>query len=123
MLVLCLCCVLEQRCRAVRSCRTRRPSPFRSLCYLDELIPRTLCSPPGTSSIPPHRHRLFVIDHIAQVCQCALELPAVDRLSRFAGIFEGDTEVRAVSAGGFPLLDRGSCVADLDEAEGVSRLV
>ena len=75
-------------------------------------------SPPGTSSIPPHRHRLFVIDHIAQIRQRALELPAVDRLSRFAGVFEGDAEVRAVSAGGFPLLDRGGCVADLDEERG-----
>ena len=64
-----------------------------------------------------------MINHIAQVCQRALELPAVDGLSRFAGIFEGDAEVRAVSAGGFALLDRGGCVADLDEEEGVSRRV
>ena len=64
-----------------------------------------------------------MIDHIAQVCQRALELPAVDRLSCFAGVLEGDAEIRAVSAGRFPLLDRGGCVADLDEEERVSRRV
>lgn len=61
-----------------------------------------------------------MIDHIAQVCQRALELPAIDRLRRFAGIFEGDAEVGAVSTGGFALLDRGGCVADLDEERWVS---
>ena len=56
-----------------------------------------------------------MIDHIAQVCQRALELPAIDSLGCFAGVFEGDAEVRAVSTGGLALLDRGGCVADLDE--------
>ena len=46
-----------------------------------------------------------MIDHIAQVCQRALELPAIDSLGRFAGVFEGDAEVGAVSAGGFSWLD------------------
>ena len=58
-----------------------------------------------------------MINHIAQVCKRALELPAIDRLRCFAGVFEGDAEVGAVSAGGFALLDRGGCVADLDEGE------
>ena len=40
-----------------------------------------------------------MINHIAQVCQRALELPAIDGLGRFAGVFEGDAEVGAVSAG------------------------
>lgn len=80
----------------------------------------TLGSPSRTPSIPPHGHRLFMIDHIAQICQRALELPAIDGLSRFAGVFEGDAEVGAVSAGGFALLDRGGCVADLDEEEWIS---
>lgn len=62
-----------------------------------------------------------MIDHIAQICQSALELPAIDSLSRFAGIFEGDAEIGAVSAGGFALLDRGGCVADLEEEERISR--
>ena len=61
-----------------------------------------------------------MIDHIAQVCQRAFELPAIDRLRRFAGVFEGDAEVGAVSTGGFALLDRGGCVADLDEEGWVS---
>lgn len=71
-----------------------------------------LRSSSSTPSIPPHGHRLLMIDHIAQVCKCALELPAIDSLSGFAGVFEGDAEVGAVSAGGFALLDRRGCVAD-----------
>ena len=61
-----------------------------------------------------------MIDYIAQICESALELPAIDSLSGFAGVFEGDAEVGAVSAGGFALLDRGGCVADLDEEELIS---
>ena len=68
-------------------------------------ITRTLRGPPCTSGIPPHGNRLFVINHVAQVCQRALELPAIDRLGGFAGVFEGDAEVGAVSAGGFAWLD------------------
>lgn len=59
-----------------------------------------------------------MINHIAQVRQSALEFPAVDRLRCFASVFEGDAEVGAVSTGGFALLDRGGCVADLDKGEG-----
>ena len=84
------------------------------------MITRTLRCPPGTTGISPHGYRFFMIDHIAQVCQCALDLPAIDGLSRFAGVFEGDTEVGAMGAGGFALLDRGGCVANLDEEERVS---
>ncbi len=61
-----------------------------------------------------------MINHIAQVCQRALELPTINSLGRFAGVFEGDTEVGAVSAGRFALLDRGGCVADLDGEERIS---
>lgn len=61
-----------------------------------------------------------MIDHIAQVCKCALELPAIDSLSGFAGVFEGDAEVGAVSAGGFALLDSRGCVTNLDEEERIS---
>ena len=61
-----------------------------------------------------------MINHIAQVCQRALELPAIDGLGCFAGVFEGNAEVGAVSAGGFACLDRGGCVADLDEEERIS---
>ena len=46
-----------------------------------------------------------MINHVAQVCQRALELPAIDSLGGFAGVFEGDAEVGAVSAGGFAWLD------------------
>ena len=40
-----------------------------------------------------------MINHVAQICQRALELPAIDGLGGFAGVFEGDAEVGAVSAG------------------------
>lgn len=73
----------------------------------------TLRSPPCTPRIPPHRYRFLVIDYIAQICQRALEFPAIDSLCGFAGVFEGDAEVGAVGAGGFALLDCRGCVADL----------
>ena len=46
-----------------------------------------------------------MINHVAQVCQRALELPPIDSLGRFAGVFEGDAEVGAVSTGRFARLD------------------
>ena len=61
-----------------------------------------------------------MIDHIAQVCQRPFELPAIDSLSCFAGVFKGDAEVGAVSTSGFALLDRGSCVADLKKRGSAS---
>lgn len=73
----------------------------------------TLRSPPSTPRVSPHRYRFLVIDHITQICQRALQLPAIDRLCRFAGVFEGDAEVGAVGAGRFALLDCCGCVADL----------
>lgn len=51
---------------------------------------------------------------IVQVCDGALEFPAVDGLCGFAGVFEGDAEVGTASAGGFGGFDMGGCVADLD---------
>lgn len=64
-----------------------------------------------------------MINHITQVCQRALELPAVDGLGRFAGIFEGNAEVGAVSAGRFAGLDRRGCVTDLDDEGWISGCV
>ena len=61
-----------------------------------------------------------MVDHIAQVCQRALELPAIDGLGRFAGVFEGNTEVGAVSTGRFAWFNRGGCVANLHEEERIS---
>ena len=61
-----------------------------------------------------------MFNHIVQIGQRALQFPAVDRLGGFPGVFEGDAEVGAVGAGGFALLDCGSCVADLRLRRGVS---
>lgn len=73
----------------------------------------TLRSPPRAPSISPHRHRLLVVNNIIEVCQGALELPAIDCLSGFAGVFEGDAEVGAVGAGGLARCYARGCVADL----------
>ena len=62
-----------------------------------------------------------MVDYIAQICQRAFELPAIDSLSCFTSIFEGDAEVGAVSTRGFALFDGSCCVADLDEREQISR--
>ena len=61
-----------------------------------------------------------MIDHIVQIRHRALELPSIDSLGRFSSVFEGDAEVGAVSAGGFALLDRCGCVADLHEEKRIS---
>lgn len=79
----------------------------------------TLRSPSRTPSIPPHRHSLLLLNNIVQVCQRALELPAIDRLGRLAGVFEGNAEVGAAGARGLGGLDLGGCVADLESRRGL----
>ncbi|KAL8637115.1 MAG: hypothetical protein Q9228_005581 [Teloschistes exilis] len=59
-------------------------------CFGDQL---TLRSPSSTPSISPHRHRLGMPNDIVQVCDGALELPAVNGLGGFTGVFEGDAKV------------------------------
>lgn len=54
-----------------------------------------------------------MVNNIIEVCQGALELPAIDCLSGFAGVFEGDAEVGAVGAGGLARCYARGCVADL----------
>lgn len=81
---------------------------------------RTLTRSPCTPSVPPHGHGLLLLNHIVEVGQCALKLPAVDRLSCLAGVLEGDAQVGTARAGGFRRLDVGGCVADLEERAGVS---
>jgi len=49
-------------------------------------LTRSSCTP----SVPPHGHGLLLLNHIVEVGQCALQLPAVDRLRRLAGVLEGD---------------------------------
>lgn len=73
----------------------------------------TLSGPPCAPGVPSHGHRFDVPNHIVQVGDGALQLPAVDGLSGLARVFEGDTEVGAAGAGGFCGFDRGGCVADL----------
>lgn len=85
------------------------PSRLRHLTENMHTLTRT----PNTPSISSHRHDLLLLHHIVEVGQCALELPPIDRLSCFAGVFEGDTEVGTACASGLGRLDRGGCVADL----------
>ena len=74
---------------------------------------RTLRRPSRTPSISPHGHGLLFLNNIIQVCQRALELPAIDRLGCLAGVFKGNAEVGAAGARGLGGLDLGGCVADL----------
>lgn len=73
----------------------------------------TLSGPPGAPGIPPHGYSLLVVNHIVQIGEGARKLPAIDGLRRFAGVFEGDTKVRAAGSSGFSRLDLCCCVADL----------
>lgn len=54
----------------------------------------------------------MVLD-VLEVGDCAAQLPAVDGLSRLAGVLVGDAQVGAAGARGFGGLDVGGCVADL----------
>lgn len=74
----------------------------------------TLRTSARTPSISPHWYRFFLVDYVVQVGQRALQLPAVDRLGGFAGVFERDAEVGAAGASGLGGLDLGGCVADLE---------
>ena len=76
--------------------------------------PLTLTRSPSPSSISPHWHRLYMPNNIAQIFKSTLEFPSVDSLGGFAGVFEGDTEVSAASAGRFAGLYFCGCVANLD---------
>lgn len=68
---------------------------------------------PRGSGVAAHGHGFLVLEHVAQVGEGAVELPAVDGLRGFAGVFEGDAEVGAPGAGGFRGVDLGGGVADL----------
>lgn len=58
---------------------------------------RTLGSTASAPGISSHWDSLALALHILQVCQGALELPAVDGLRRLACVLEGNSEVGAAS--------------------------
>lgn len=66
----------------------------------------------GATSVPPHWNCLLVLLHILEEGHSALQLPAVDYLSRFAGVLERYPEVRAASSSRLLGRDRGCCVPD-----------
>ena len=76
-------------------------------------IQLTLSSSSSTTSIPPHWNSLLMVLDILEVGKRLLELPAVDGLGGFAGVLEGDTEVRASRACRFGGRDFCRCVSDL----------
>ena len=73
----------------------------------------TLCGAASAPSIPPHWHGFLMFPHILQICQGPRHFPAIDRLGGLARILEGDTKVRASSAGALGRFDMRSGVADL----------
>ena len=74
---------------------------------------RTLRSTASAPSISSHRYGFFVFLDVGEVGEGALQLPAVDRLRRLAGVLEGDTQVGTASARGLAGFDVCGCVADL----------
>ena len=76
-------------------------------------ITHTLRCSSRAASVPPHWYSLFLLNHISQVCQRTLKLPAIDSLCCFACVFEGDSEVGATGTSGFRRFDRRSCVSYL----------
>jgi hypothetical protein len=82
---------------------------------------RTLSGATGATSVPPHGDGLLVLLDVLEELDCALQLPAVDRLSSLARVLEGDAEVGTARAGRLRGLDLGGCVSDL--MVGVEALV
>ena len=73
---------------------------------------RTLSSPAGAASVPPHRDSLLVLLDVLEELNSAVQLPAVDGLRGLAGVLVGDTKVGAPSAGALAVVDGLSCVSD-----------
>lgn len=67
----------------------------------------------GGAGVAAHGHGFLVLEHVAQVGEGAVELPAVDGLCRFARVLEGHTQVGSPRARGFRGVDLGGRVADL----------
>jgi hypothetical protein len=76
---------------------------------------RTLRSTASAPGISPHGDGLGVVLDVLEVLHRAGELPAVDGLSRLAGVLVGDAEVGTAGARGLGRLDVGGGVADLWE--------
>ena len=74
---------------------------------------RTLGAAAGAAGISSHGDGLLVLLHILQEGNSALKLPAVDGLSRLAGVLEGDSQVGTAGAGRLGGLDLGRGVSNL----------
>ena len=74
---------------------------------------RTLRSTARAPGIAPHGNGFLVLLDIGEVGERALQLPAIDRLGRFACVFEGYAQVGAAGARGFGGFELSGCVADL----------
>lgn len=68
--------------------------PIRSRIFLS----RTLSGPADRASIASHGNGLLLLDDVLEESLGALQLPAVDRLSRLAGVLERHPEVRPAGA-------------------------
>ena len=69
-----------------------------AITAMGRLSTRTLCIPPGATSISPHRYSLFELLHILEILDCSLHFPAVDSLGSLSGVLERDSEVGASRA-------------------------
>lgn len=74
---------------------------------------RTLRSAANATSVATERNRLLLLLHILEELDGPLELPAIDRLRRLAGVLERDAEVRAARPRGLVFGDREVCVSNL----------
>ena len=82
----------------------------------------TLSCTPSATCIPPHRHRLLVLEYIVEVGEGTRELPAIDGLGAFARLLERDSQVRTARAGRLGVLDVLRCVANLNGQSSSARL-
>lgn len=72
----------------------------------------TLCCSTSAAGISSHRDGLLQLLDILEIFDSSVQLPAIDRCCRFAGVLEADSEVGASSASRLLWLDLVVAVSD-----------
>lgn len=73
----------------------------------------TLSGATGGTGVAAHGDSHRLLGDVVEVGESLLQLHAVDGLSSLTGVLEGNTEVRAASAGALSVLDLLGGVTDL----------
>ena len=103
-------------CFPIISCQHLSQFPTHnpiSISYLRSIYERTLRSTSSSSSVSSHGNGLLMFLDVLEELDGALKFPAVDGLSRLAGVLEGNSEVCASGFCRFTGVHLCCCVSDL----------